>query len=217
MADIIKVTFQDGTEFCYKSPVNTVIAVLRKLGKERFAEINFTLGNKRVVSRDYNPKLKNYLKEITDGWYYFNQNDTRGKTNQLINLNRQFNLGLTIEVGAFKGTADPSIPGLTHSKNRLVVTMPDGEIIDHESYRDVFADCIYKLGPRRVSAKANIELSKSQDLFSASDPAGNRFQLDETLYMLIPYTAKEAMTILKIIAKRLNKNISVEYLPMSNQ
>lgn len=217
MTDIIKVTFQDGTEFCYKSPVNTVIAVLRKLGKERFSEINFTLGNKRVVSQDYNPKLKNYLKEITDGWYYFNQNDTKGKTNQLINLNRQFDLGMTIEVGAFKGTANPSIPGSTRSKNRLVVTMSNGEVIDHESYKQVFADCIYKLGPRRVSAKANIELSRNQDLFSASNPDGSRFQLDETLYMLEPYTAKEAMKILGLIAKRLNENISVEYLPMSNQ
>lgn len=217
MADIIKVTFPDGTEFCYKSPVNTVIAVLRKLGKERYPEINFTLGSRRVVSQVYEPKLKSYLKEITDGWYYFNQNDTKGKTNQLINLNNQFNLGMTIEVGAFKGAADPSIPGSTRSKNRLVVTMPDGEIIDHESYRDVFADCIYKLGPRRVSAKANIELSKNQDLFSASDLGGSRFQLDETLYMLIPYTAKQAMKILRIIAIRLNEKISVEYLPMSNQ
>lgn len=217
MADIIRVTFPDGTEFCYKSPVNTVIAVLRKLGKERFPDINFKLGSNRVVSQVYNPKLKNYLKEITDGWYYFNQNDTKGKTNQLINLNNQFNLGMKVEVGAFKGIADPSLPGATRSKNRLVVTMSNGEVIDHESYRQVFADCIYKFGPRRVSAKANIELSKNQDLFSASDPDGNRFQLDETLYMLIPYTAKEAMKILRIIAIRLNEKISVEFLPMSNQ
>lgn len=217
MADIIKVTFPDGTEFCYKSSVNTVIAVLRKLGKERYPEINFTLGSRRVVSQVYEPKLKRYLKEITDGWYYFNQNDTKGKTNQLINLNRQFNLGMKIEVGAFKGSSDPSIPGSTRSKKRLVVTMPDGGVINHESYRDVFADCIYKLGPRRVSAKANIELSKNQDLFSTTNPEGNRFQLDETLYMLIPYTAKEAMKILRIIAIRLNEKISVEYLPMSNK
>ena len=31
MADIIKVTFSDGTEYCYKSPVNTFLAVLRKI------------------------------------------------------------------------------------------------------------------------------------------------------------------------------------------
>lgn len=217
MADIIKVTFPDGTEYCYKSSVNTVIAVLRKLGKERFSEINFTLGSRRVVSQVYDPKLKSYLKEITDGWYYFNQNDTKGKTNQLINLNRQFDLGMKIEVGNFKGQKDPNIPGLTLTKNRLVVTMPDGEVINHESYRDVFADCIYKLGPRRVSAKANMELSKKRDLFSATNSEGNRFKLDETLYMLIPYTAKEAMKILRIIAIRLNEKINVEYLPMSNQ
>ncbi len=217
MADIIKVTFPDGTEFCYKSPVNTVIAVLRKIGENKYPEITLMRGDTRVVSQSYNPKLKNYTKEIIPGWYYFNQSDTREKTNQLINFNSQFNLGMKIEVGTFKGAADPSIPGTTRSKNRIIVTMPNGDVIDHESYRQVFADCIYRLGPRRVSSKANIELSKNQDLFSASNPNGNRFQLDETLYMLIPATAKEAMKILKIIALRLNEKMSVEFLPMSNQ
>lgn len=216
MGDIIKVTFPDGTEFCYKSPVNTVIEVLRTIGKERFPEINLMRGARRIVSESYNPKLKSYTKEIVPGWYYFNQTDTREKTNQLINLNNQFNLGMKIEVGTFKGTADPTIPGSIRSKNRLVVTMPNGEIIDHESYRQVFADCIYRIGPRRVSSRANIKLSKNQDLFSTTNPNGNRFQLDETLYMLIPYTAKEAMKILRIIALRLDEKIHVEYLPMSN-
>ena len=124
---------------------------------------------------------------------------------------------MKIEVGAFKGIADPRLPGATRPKNRLVVTMPNGEVIDHESYRQVFADCIYKLGPRRVSAKANIELSKNQDLFSASDSEGNRFKLDETLYILIPSTTKDAMKILRIIAIRLNEKIRVNILPMSNR
>lgn len=217
MEEIIKVTFIDGTEFCYKSPVNTVIAVLRKIGKERFPEITFMRGKNRVVSQSYNPKLKRYIKEIVPGWYYFNQTDTREKTNQLINLNSQFNLDMKVEVGMFKGTADPNKPGTTRHKNRLVVTMPNGDVIDHESYRQVFADCIYRLGPRRVSNKANIEISKNQDLFSATNPNGNRFQLDETLYMLIPFTAREAMKILNLIALRLKEEIKVEYLPMSNQ
>lgn len=216
MYPIIKVTFPDGTEFCYKKPVNTVIAVLKKIGKDNFSEIGFTLGNRRVVTQDYNPRLRGYLKEITDGWYYFNQNDTKGKTNQLINLNNQFNLDMKIEVGPFNGTPDPTQSRSCRPKNRLVVTMSDGTVIDHESFRQVFADCIYRLGPRRVSAKANIQLTKKQDLFAATDSLGNRFQLDETLYMLIPSTAKEAMTVLGMIAKRLNEKISVECLPMSN-
>ena len=104
------------------------------------------------------------------------------------------------------------------NENELVEeNMVENEVIDHESYRQVFADCIYKLGPRRVSAKANIELSKNQDLFSASDSEGNRFKLDETLYILIPSTTKDAMKILRIIAIRLNEKIRVNILPMSNR
>ena len=209
MQELIKVTFLDGTELCYKSPVNTVVAVLRKIGEDKFPQITLMRGNNLVVSQSYCPKMKSYIKEIIPGWYYFNQSDTREKTNQLININRQFNLGMKIEVGMFKGTANPKNPGTSRNKNRIVVTMPNGDIIDHESYRQVFVDCIYRLGPRRVSSLANLIVSKNRDLFSATNPNGNRFQLDETLFLEIPTTALKAMKTLKIIGLRLKENINI--------
>lgn len=215
MPDIIKVTFLDGTEYCYKSPVNTVLAVLRKIGEEKFPDISLMRGKNRVVSQSYCPEVKKYIREIIPGWYYFNQSDTREKTNQLININRQFNIGMKIEVGKFKGEADPRIEGATQHKNRLVVIMPNGDIIDYESYRQVFVDCIYRLGPRKVSiASVDITVSKNRDLFSTTNGNGNRFKLDETLYVEMPYTAKEAMKYLKIISSRLRVNLTIEYLPM---
>ena len=93
--------------------------------------------------------------------------------------------------------------------------MPNGDIIDHESYRQVFVDCIYRLGPRKVSiASVDITVSKNRDLFSTTNGNGNRFKLDETLYVEMPYTAKEAMKYLKIISSRLRVNLTIEYLPM---
>lgn len=215
MADIIKVTFPDGTEYCYKSPVNTVLAVLRKIGVERFPAITLMRGKNRVVSQLNNSETKQYVREIIPGWYYFNQSDTREKTNQLININNQFNIGMKIEVGKFKGEADPRIEGATRRKNRLVVIMPDGAVIDHDSYRQVFVDCIYRLGPRKVSAASvNIIVSKYRDLFSTTNNDGNRFKLDETLYVELPYTAKEAMKYLKIISSRLKVSLNIQCLPM---
>lgn len=214
MAELIKVTFPDGDEVCYRHPVNTVLEVLKRLGEEKFSEISLMRGGRRVVSQDYDPKLKAYIREIVPGWYYFNQSDTREKTNQLININRQFNLGLTIDAGNFTGTQNPRLEGLTRRKNRLVVTMPDGTIINHDSYKEVFAECIRKFGPRRVSSSANIEVSRNRDLLSPTNPNGNRVKVAENLYLEIPVSAKEALKTLKIIASRLRENINVEYLPM---
>lgn len=70
MADIIKVTFPDGTEYCYKSPVNTVLAVLRKIGVERFPAITLMRGKNRVVSQLNNSEIKQYVREIIPGWYH---------------------------------------------------------------------------------------------------------------------------------------------------
>ena len=152
MADLIRVTFPGEDAICYKSPVNTVIEVLRKIGVERFGEITMSIRKRPLVSQEIYPELKKYTKEVIPGWYYINQSDTREKTSQLINISRLLNLNLAVEVGSnFTANADPKIPGATRPKNKLVVTMPDGEVIDYESYRDVFMACIDKLGPRRVS------------------------------------------------------------------
>lgn len=67
MADIIKVTFLDGTEYCYKSPVNTVLAVLRKIGEEKFPSISLMRGKNRIVSQSYSPEIKKYpLAELNE-------------------------------------------------------------------------------------------------------------------------------------------------------
>lgn len=180
MADLIRVTFPGEDPICYKSPVNTVIEVLRKIGVERFGEITMSIRKRPLVSQEIYPELKKYTKEIIPGWYYINQSDTREKTSQLINISRLLNLNLTVEVGSnFTANADPKIPGATRPKNKLVVTMPDGEVIDYESYRDVFMACIDKLGPRRVSNSANLDLSANCPLLTVTDTTGHRRKIGD--------------------------------------
>ena len=215
MADLIRVTFPGEDAICYKSPVNTVIEVLRKIGEERFGEITMSIRKRPLVSKEIYPELQKYTKEIIPGWYYINQSDTREKTSQLINISRLLNLNLTVEVGTrFTANADPKIPGATRPKNKLLVTMPDGEVIDYESYKDVFMACIDKLGPRRVSNRANIDLSANCSLLTVTNTTGNRRKIGDYLYLAIPFTAKEAKKILEIIGKRLDENIKVEVIPV---
>ena len=218
MANLIRVTFPGEDSICYKSPVNTVIEVLRKIGVERFGEITMSIRKRPLVSQEVYPELKKYTKEIIPGWYYINQSDTREKTSQLINISRLLNLNLTIEVGSdFKASANPKIPGATRPKNKLLVTMSNGEVIDYESYSDVFMACIDKLGPRKVSKIANFNLSANCPLLTVTDTTGHRRKIGDYLYLEIPYTAKHAKKILEIVGKRLGENIKVEVEPSSSR
>lgn len=208
MANLIKVTFPDSEEICYKSPVNTVIAVLQKIGVERFSKITMLIRKRPLVSQKIYPELKKYTKEIVPGWYYITQSDTREKTSQLININRMLNLGLKIEVSNnFTGTPDPKIEGATRPKKKLIVSLPDGDIIDYYSYKDVFMACIDKLGPHRIMYRANLDLAKNRPLITVTDIDGNRLKIGDFMYLTIPYTATEAKKVLDLIGKRLGINL----------
>lgn len=218
MANLIKVTFPDNEEICFKSPVNTVIAVLQKIGIERFPEITMLIRKRPLVSQEIFPELKRYAKEIVPGWYYITQSDTREKTAQLININRMLNLGLKIEVSSdFKGSPDPKIEGTTRPKNKLIVTMPDGDVIEYESYKDVFMACIDKLGPRIVMQRANLDLAKNRPLITVTNVDGNRLKIGDFMYLTIPYTAKEAKKVLDFIGKRLGVNLSTTVVLSSKE
>lgn len=201
--EVIKVTFPDGEEICYQHPVSTVIEVLRKIGEARFPEIDLEIAKHRIVSQELVPELRKYTKEITTGWYYINRTDTREKTAQLININRVLNLGLKIEVGYFKANNDPHIERISRKKNRIIVTMPNGEIIDYESYKDVFVTVIDRIGPRRISSRANFDLNGNQPLLTTTDTNGSRVQVAEALFLAYPRTAIDSKKFLELIAKRL--------------
>ena len=204
MADLIKVTFPDGKQVCFRNPVNTVIEVLKWIGESRFHEITLENGGKPLVSQEIYPHLKNYQKEIVPGWYYTNRTDTREKTSQLININRALGLNLIIETSdEFRGERNPPNVGSTRPKNWLKVTLPDGEVIDYEGYRDVFMACIDKLGPRLISSKANFDLSSKCPLLTTTNTTGTRLKVADSLYLAMPTTTKEAAKILNLIALRL--------------
>lgn len=215
MAYIIKVTFPNGKTSCYRSPLYTVIDVLRWIGSEHFHEIDFMTGQQKIVTQTVLEPFKKYSKEIEPGWFYIHRSDTREKTNMLINLNTQFNLNLKIEEGDFKYDRNPVVSGSTRSKYKISVTMPDNSIVDYDSFKEVFIECIYQFGPRRLAKAANLQINKNIDLFSPTDLNGDRLKVDDNLYVFLPRTAKEAYTYLNLISKRLRINLQVQYLPMA--
>lgn len=218
MADLIKVTFSDGEEICFKRPVNTVVATLQKIGADRFPEITMTIRRRPLVSQEIYPELKKFIKEVVPGWYYITQSDTREKTSQLLNIDRMLNLGLKIEVSSdFKGAPNPKIEGVTKRKSRLIVTLPDEEVIDYDSYKDVFTACIDKIGPSRVMHNANFGLSKNRPLITVTNIDGKRIKVGDFMYLTIPDTVKDAKKTLDLVGKRLNINLITEVVKSSTK
>ena len=142
MAEIIKVTFPDGAQICYSHPIDTMLKVLLKIGCENFPQITLETAGQRFVTQSFGPKVKKYVREIIDGWYYINRTDTREKALQLININRVLNLDLIIEVGNFEPLHISRSVKHAKPKNKLQVTMSDGEIIDYDGFSDVLMACI---------------------------------------------------------------------------
>lgn len=216
MAEIIKVTFPDGEQICYNHPVDTMLKVLLKIGCENFPQITLETAGQRFVTKSFGAKVKKYAREIIDGWYYINRTDTREKALQLINISRALNLDLIIEVGNFEPLLISRSVKHTKPKNKLQVTMSDGEIIDYDGFSDVLMACIDRLGPRKVSHYANFDLSSKCPLFETTNTTGKRLKVAESLYMAIPQSARDTAKLLHVIACRLKENIKIELLPLAS-
>lgn len=218
MAEVIRVTLPDGKEICYRSPLHTFVEVLKWIGEERFEDIPVKINGRPIVSHDTYP-IKNYTIEILPGWHFIKQADTRERYLKLLAINNGMNLGMKIEIGDFKADKNPSLNKCCRPKSLLRVTMPNGECIDYDSYRDVFMTVIDKLGPRSVSAKANFDWSSNQPLFTATNPDGIRVKVADSLFLALPQTVKQAATMLKLIAKRLGiaTDIIIEVIPTKRQ
>lgn len=216
MQEILKVTFPDGEEICYRYAKYTMLEVLRKIGVEQLSKIDMTTRYRPLVSTQIYPELKDCTLEILPGWYYISQSDTREKTSQLININRQLGLGLKIEVGDFAGKRMRE-KNTRRPKHKIRVTFADGQVIDYDSFLEVFKAAIDKLGVQRVKSRANIDLPGGRSLFAVTNREGNRFEFEQFAFMALPPTAVDAAKQLKFIATKLREPINVELIKPHKQ
>ena len=58
----LRVTFPDGKAFCMLHPKDTLIAVLKEIGSDRFGEITLERNKRPLLAKDVFPELKNYMR-----------------------------------------------------------------------------------------------------------------------------------------------------------
>ena len=95
---------------------------------------------------------------------------------------------------------------------RLVVTMPDGEIIECPKIRDTFFEVIEKLGVEKVAALGIIR-SKVPLVSDSEYPAGYSNRQSGSHYIYVGATTQDKKRDLMKIAKGLGVELKVEIIP----
>ena len=110
----------------------------------------------------------------------------------------------------------PSVPPVLKPKRspqwtRLVVTMPDGERIEHPKIKDTYVEVIEKLGVEKVAA---LDISRQKIPLIAVSEYPDRYQRPSgSYYILTDTTTIDKKRDLMKIAKGLGVELKVEIIP----
>lgn len=204
----IRVTYPDGSSICCRHAVHTIIKVLQKVGPERFSEINIQVCHRPLISQRCFYRLKSNLVSICDGWYFYNMPLFEVKLNQIREINRQLNLGLVIDYGEDLEVTDSYEVERKVETRHVKVTFPDGEVAEYKSPRNVLLHCINKLGVDKI-ARREI-LWHNRPLLTYAKLYRNQEQVDQSRWINIPQTVKDAYVLLNHILLYIGETFKVE-------
>lgn len=207
--DRLRVTFPDGKTFCMRHPKDTVVAVLKEIGSDRFGEIKLERNKRPLLAQEVFPELKNYMKEVCDGWYLNCQSDTDEKLLQLNLINKALGLGLLIEKGDFPEitTVEPA-KKTKRPKTRLRVKLEDGFVLEDDKCANVVVGLIKKVGVHEVAAR-HISWAR-EDLITTTNTNGRRVEIGDMRWLILPNNLKDAIKLIRILASNLRVTVGIE-------
>lgn len=96
----LRVTFPDGTVICQKTAVDTMIAVLRKIGLKRIPQVGIMRKGYNLVGKIKRPTVAGHIwQHECDGWYIYTNISNETKAADLRKISDYYNLSLKIENG----------------------------------------------------------------------------------------------------------------------
>lgn len=222
----LKLTFPEkNLSICCRFSKQTIILALREIYKDnplnmqKLLENNLSPFGNPLITRD--PSLSRYMEEICDGWYLNTQGGTRDKYIQSLHIKKVLDLNLEIEAGEFEIiTKSPSISKKSPKKT-LKVIFEDGTEILHLSFKDVFIECIRKIGAAWVCSK-DIMISKYSRLINAiRDPSDcDRVEFEKGYWIKFPSSVDSARNVLVNInialAQSNKKQIKIETINLKD-
>lgn len=77
---ILRVSFPDGTVYCYKSATVTFTEAIRKIGADKVAGLNMEWRHNTLCSKTPVHGYEQYMKPLDNGWLINTQSDTSRKS-----------------------------------------------------------------------------------------------------------------------------------------
>lgn len=205
---ILRVTFPDGTEYCYTTAVMTFTQAIRKIGADKVAGLNMEWRHNPLCSREPVPGYESYMKPLDNGWLINAQSNTAEKYLILRSIVTRLGLDCTVELGEDFATSK----GKTFVKTRrrvggLLIQFADGEYVGGKSPKDSYIQTIIKIGLDTVYYKG-IEDHGQELVTRYNKYKGQQVQYGDK-WITIPGQTKDKISALQRISLRLNLGLNI--------
>lgn len=208
---LLRVTFPNGKVICHKNVTKTFIDTLVEIGSSRFEEITLESCHLPLLSREIYPRLKDWMKPVTDGWYLNTQSDTGQKYMQLRSIKEQLGLDIEIEIGTGFITSDEKAFQKTKKAvDKLLVKFPDGTYIAGDSVLDTYLEAIWKIGPDEIKRK-DLEFM-GKPIITLSQMMNNQVQVGVNRWLYVPSATKDKCRLLRYISTLMKLNLEVNII-----
>lgn len=201
----LRVTFPDGTIYCYSSVKETFLETLRKIGASKLSKVKLEVCHLPMFTKTPYELYKDFMEPVGEDWYVNTQGNTYNRYSQLVSINNQLNLGLQIDLSSdIKGER---VERGSKGMSVLEVTFPDHTVIGEESTSETFMQCIWHLGIDAVR-KLNL-MYGGKDLITAANLYKGQVQIGDNRWLVIPASLKDKVKILRVISAMLHIKMDI--------
>ncbi len=187
-----------------------MVDFLKKVGTDRFQEIDLEIAHTRLVNFGVIEKYKDRMVPIVDGWYYNTQSNTGVKFLQIDSIITKLGIDAKVEIGSDFIPDDTKKPTGTKRNNKLIVKFPDGEYIAEMSPQETFLQCIFKIGVDELKRK-NVEWA-GKPLISSYKQYNSQIQVGVNSWVYVPSNIKDKVKILRVTGAMLHLKLEVSTL-----
>lgn len=204
---ILRVSFIDGTVYCYKNATITFTEAVRKIGADKVAGLNIEWRHNALCSKEPIPGYEQYMKPLDNGWLINTQSDTSEKYLIIKSIISKLGVDCTVELGEDFETSKTK--GFIKKKQRvggLLIQFADGEFVGGDSPKDSYIQAITKIGLDTICYKGFED--HGQELVTRYNKYKGQIQSGDK-WITIPRQTKDKISALKRISLKLNLGLKI--------
>lgn len=204
---ILRVSFIDGTVYCYKNATITFTEAVRKIGADRVAGLNIEWRHNALCSKEPIPGYEQYMKPLDNGWLINTQSDTSEKYLIIKSIISKLGVDCTVELGEDFETSKAK--GFIKKRQRvggLLIQFADGEFVGGDSPKDSYIQAITKMGLDTICYKGFED--HGQELVTRYNKYKGQIQSGDK-WITIPRQTKDKISALKRISLKLKLGLKI--------